>query len=151
MIELLRYSFRMSLQGRGSDGQIFLIQTGSRKKKYRLDCTASGIPVLLAAPSVKEAGQFQQNWTIDLSHAQAQTILKLCEGIVVSVKAAEPEIFGLDGWRFELELCSDMNSVTFAWWCDLPEEWQSLENLVNVLNSLVARVIPGAEWVLKPE
>ena len=148
-VTYLVYSFSSALGSERSRGKIILQQPNSRKERYILKCYASGRPILQLLLDEKTT-KYKNEWIVELSHSKAKTILQLCKNISFSVNAKGLRLTGRDGFDFSLRFYSGMNSVELVWWCDLPEEWQSLAPLVHILNKLVAEHIPSGEWILKP-
>lgn len=46
---------------------------------------------------------------------------------------------GLDGTTYQLSLRNGLITSQFCWWCDLPEGWEDLQALLELLESCAAR------------
>lgn len=49
------------------------------------------------------------------------------------VPVVPPFVDGVDGVFYHLEISSGMNSVKYTWWCDLPEGYGPMGDLVDQL------------------
>jgi hypothetical protein len=44
---------------------------------------------------------------------------------------------GCDGTQYELEIIRGLNSVHYSWWPHLPDQWESLKPIVDILDELI--------------
>lgn len=57
-------------------------------------------------------------------------------GVLWRLDRAELKVYpdghwGCDGEIYWLEIKKDMSSVTYSWWCDLPEQWNALQEVID--------------------
>ena len=54
-----------------------------------------------------------------------------------------PNLMGLDGTTYDMEIIRGFNRVQFTWWGKLPEQWANLAPLVRFMVSGAADPVPG--------
>ena len=64
-----------------------------------------------------------------LPHSKAHSVLWRLDR--AELKIYPDGDWGCDGTTYTLEISKNVNSVTFCWWCDLPEQWKALQEVVD--------------------
>jgi hypothetical protein len=74
-----------------------------------------------------------------LTAGEADELRRLVQQVAVTVPAWEP-MLGFDGITYTLTLKGPMSDVTFSWWMEVPEGWESVSAVADSVLCLVDRL-----------